>query len=51
MSKPETTVVGIYGAWGEEASGNPALRELVEGQEVKCFLVQLAVVTMKSSLI
>jgi N-methylhydantoinase B/oxoprolinase/acetone carboxylase alpha subunit len=28
--KPKTTVAGIYGAGGEDASGNPALKELVE---------------------
>jgi hypothetical protein len=29
MMKPKTTVAGIYGAGGDEASGNPALEELV----------------------
>lgn len=29
MTKPRTTVAGIYGAGGESASGNPALKELV----------------------
>lgn len=37
ISKPKTTVAGIYGAGGEEASGNPALKELVEGQGGKMF--------------
>ena len=37
MSKPKTTVAGIYGAGGEEASGNPDLKALVEAQGGKMF--------------
>ncbi len=37
MMKPKYTVAGINGAGGEEASGNPALKELVEGQGGKMF--------------
>jgi hypothetical protein len=33
----KTTVAGIYGAGGEEASGNPDLKKLVEGQGGKMF--------------
>jgi pimeloyl-ACP methyl ester carboxylesterase len=32
MMQPKTTVAGIYGAGGEDASGNPDLKALVEGQ-------------------
>lgn len=37
MSKPKTTVAGIYGAGGEEASGNPDLKALVEAQGGRMF--------------
>lgn len=37
MMKPKYTVAGINGAGGEEASGNPALKELVEKQGGKMF--------------
>ncbi|MFP5040286.1 hypothetical protein [Parasediminibacterium sp. JCM 36343] len=35
--KPHTTVAGIYGAGGLDASGNPALRQLVEGKGGRMF--------------
>jgi RHS repeat-associated protein len=37
MMKPKTTVAGIYGAGGDDASGNPALKKLVEAQGGKMF--------------
>ena len=37
ISKPKITVAGIYGAGGEDASGNPELKTLVEGQGGKMF--------------
>lgn len=37
MTQEDTTVVGIYGAGGKDASGNPALRELVKAQGGRMF--------------
>ena len=37
FNKPRTTVAGIYGAGGEKASGNPALKDLVESEGGKMF--------------
>ena len=37
MMQPKTTVAGIYGAGGEEASGNPDLRKLVERKGGRMF--------------
>ena len=37
LSQVENTVAGIYGAGGPDVSGNPALKEMVEGQGGKMF--------------
>jgi hypothetical protein len=37
ITRPKTTVAGIYGAGGESAGDNPALKALVEGEGGKMF--------------
>ena len=37
MMQPKTTVAGIYGAGGEDASGNPNLEKLVKGKGGQMF--------------